>query len=88
MRADVHSFCEILGLDPLYLANEGLLVAFVPEKEADAAWRAMRAHPAGDAAEIIGRVTLNRPGTVTMNTVFGGARIVDMLIGEQLPRIC
>lgn len=88
LRRDVQGFCEILGLDPLYLANEGVLVAFVPEEQADAALRTMRGHPSGAAAAIIGVVTASRPGTVAMNTAFGGTRIVDMLIGEQLPRIC
>ncbi len=88
MRSDVQGFCEILGLDPLYLANEGVLVAFVPEEQADEALRAMQGHPSGVAAAIIGVVTADRPGTVAMNTAFGGTRIVDMLIGEQLPRIC
>ena len=88
MRSDVQGFCEILGLDPLYLANEGAFVAIVPEPEAQAALHVMRAHPAGENAAIIGAVTAERPGVVTMNTVLGGTRIVDMLIGEQLPRIC
>jgi hydrogenase expression/formation protein HypE len=88
MRDDVQGFCEILGLDPLYLANEGVLVAFVPNDEADAALDAMRAHPSGCDAEIIGQVTSGRPGTVLLNTTFGGTRVVDMLIGDQLPRIC
>ena len=88
LRRDVQGFCEILGLDPLYLANEGVLVAFVPAEQANAALRTMRDHPSGTAAAIIGVVTADRPGTVAMNTAFGGTRIVDMLIGEQLPRIC
>ena len=88
LRSDVEGFCEILGLDPLYLANEGVLVAFVPEEQADEALRTMRAQPSGEAAAIIGVVTDHRPGTVAMNNIFGGTRIVDMLIGEQLPRIC
>jgi hydrogenase expression/formation protein HypE len=88
MRTDVGGFCEILGLDPLYLANEGVLVAFVPEEQADRAVDAMRGHHFGEAAAIIGLVTAARPGVVSMNTMFGGSRIVDMLIGEQLPRIC
>lgn len=88
MRSDVQGFCEILGLDPLYLANEGVLVAFVAEEQADEALCAMRSHPSGVAAAIIGVVTADRPGVVAMNTAFGGTRIVDMLIGEQLPRIC
>jgi hydrogenase expression/formation protein HypE len=89
LRADVAGFCEILGLDPLYLANEGLLVAIVPPPhQIDAALHAMRAHPTGAAAAAIGTVVAERPGIVAMNTNFGGTRIVDMLIGEQLPRIC
>jgi hydrogenase expression/formation protein HypE len=88
LRADVVGFCEILGLDPLYLANEGLLVAIVPADQADAALCAMRALPSGAAATVIGKVVAERPGIVAMNTTFGGTRIVDMLIGEQLPRIC
>lgn len=88
LRTEVKGVCEILGLDPLYLANEGTLVLFAPAGEADAAVAAMRGHPAGRDATIIGRATDNRPGTVVMNTVFGGGRIVDMLVGEQLPRIC
>jgi hydrogenase expression/formation protein HypE len=88
IREDVKAFCEILGLDPLYLANEGKLVAVVPQEEADAALFAMRAHPLGTGAAIIGRVHAGEAGRVTMRTVFGGRRIVDMLVGEQLPRIC
>ncbi len=63
-------------------------MAFVAEEETDAALSAMLSHPAGCDAKVIGLVTAARPGTVTMNTLFGGTRIVDMLIGEQLPRIC
>ena len=85
---EVKAFCEILGLDPLYLANEGKIVAIVPADEADAALAALRAHPLGERAAIIGRVQSGELGRVTMRTVFGGRRIVDMLVGEQLPRIC
>jgi hydrogenase expression/formation protein HypE len=88
LREEVKGACEILGLDPLYLANEGKLVAIVPRDGADAVLSAMRAHPSGAGAAIIGEVTDRRPGMVTMQTVFGGERIVDMLVGEQLPRIC
>ena len=88
LRAEVKGFCEILGLDPLYLANEGKIVCIVPETDADAALAAMRAHALGREAAVIGRVTDERPGRVVMHTVFGGNRIVDMLVGEQLPRIC
>jgi len=88
LREEVKGFCEILGLDPLYLANEGKLVCIVPAAEADAALAALRAHPLGAEAARIGRITDGRAGRVVMQTVFGGSRIVDMLIGEQLPRIC
>ena len=88
LRAEVKGMCEILGLDPLYLANEGTLVLFVPEAEAEAALAAMRALPAGREAKIIGRAVPRRTTPVTMRTAFGGSRIVDMLVGEQLPRIC
>ncbi|RAP42894.1 hydrogenase expression/formation protein HypE [Rhodovulum viride] len=88
LRDEVKGLCEILGLDPLYLANEGTLVLFVPEAEAEAALAAMRARPEGRGAVIIGRATAEHPGQVRMRTAFGGARIVDMLVGEQLPRIC
>ena len=80
--------CEILGLDPLYLANEGTLVLFVPPEEAEAALAAMRATPAGRDAVTIGKAVDKHPRTVVMQTLFGGGRIVDMLVGEQLPRIC
>ncbi|WP_425101312.1 hydrogenase expression/formation protein HypE [Tropicibacter sp. S64] len=88
MRAEVKGLCEILGLDPLYLANEGTLVLFVPEADAEAALAAMRAMPEGAGAVAIGRVLDGEAGRVTMRTAFGGARIVDMLVGDQLPRIC
>ncbi len=88
LREEVKGACEILGLDPLYLANEGRLVAVVPPDGADAVLAAMRAHPSGSSAAIIGEVTDERRGMVTMQTIFGGERIVDMLVGEQLPRIC
>lgn len=88
LRPEVNGFCEILGLDPLYLANEGKLVAIVPANQADAALQAVRAHSLGNDAQIIGEVLMDEPGRVTMRTVFGGMRIVDMLVGEQLPRIC
>jgi hydrogenase expression/formation protein HypE len=88
LREAVKGFCEILGLDPLYLANEGRLVAIVPPTEADRAIAAMRAHPLGAGACRIGLVTERRPRQVVMHTVLGGQRIVDMLVGDQLPRIC
>ncbi len=88
LREEVKGFCEILGLDPLYLANEGKLVLVLPENQAEAALAEMRSHPAGRQAAAIGRVTSAPEGTVVMKTLFGGARVVDMLVGEQLPRIC
>ncbi len=88
LRAEVKGVCEILGLDPLYLANEGTLVLFVPEREAAGALAAMRAHPAGRESRVIGKAVAGHPGRVVMQTLFGGGRIVDMLVGEQLPRIC
>jgi hydrogenase expression/formation protein HypE len=88
LREEVRGFCEILGLDPLYLANEGKIVAAVPAGEVDAALAALRAHPLGHGAALIGRAVPGEAGRVTMLTVFGGRRIVDMLVGEQLPRIC
>ncbi|GHE01092.1 hydrogenase assembly protein HupF [Defluviimonas sp. 20V17] len=88
LRTEVKGVCEILGLDPLYLANEGTLVLFVPEAQADAALAVMRATEAGAGAVAVGRATQTHPGRVVMQTVFGGGRIVDMLVGEQLPRIC
>jgi len=88
IREEVKGFCEILGLDPLYLANEGKMVCVAPEEQARAALDAMRANGLGREAAIIGRVTEQRAGRVVMQTTFGGRRIVDMLVGEQLPRIC
>jgi hydrogenase expression/formation protein HypE len=88
LRREVRGFCEILGLDPLYLANEGKLVAVVPEPQLGAALAALRAHPLGRDAVAIGAVCEGEAGRVTMRTFTGGTRIVDMLVGEQLPRIC
>lgn len=88
LRAEVKGVCEILGLDPLYLANEGTLVLFVPPDQVDAALAAMRATSAGKGAAVIGKASKDHPGRVTMRTLFGGQRLVDMLVGEQLPRIC
>lgn len=88
LRPEVKGVCEILGLDPLYLANEGTLVLFVPPDQVEAALAAMRAMPAGRGAVAIGTAQDNHPGRVSMRTLFGGQRLVDMLVGEQLPRIC
>lgn len=84
----VRGACEILGLDPLYLANEGKLVAIVPRAAGDAVLAAMRAHPTGREAAIVGEVIDGPAGAVVLQTAFGGERMVDMLVGEQLPRIC
>ena len=84
----VRGACEILGLDPLYVANEGKLIAFVPPGEAEVVLRAMRFHPYGRDAVIVGEVVAKHPGTVVMKSTIGGSRVVDMLSGEQLPRIC
>jgi hydrogenase expression/formation protein HypE len=88
VRETVRGACEILGLDPLYLANEGRLIAVVPAADANRVIAAMRADPAGVDAVIIGEVTREPSGMVVMETAFGGERIVDVLVGEQLPRIC
>jgi hydrogenase expression/formation protein HypE len=85
---DVRAACEVLGLDPLYVANEGILLAFVPQAEADRALRIMRMHPLGIGAEQIGRVLDSHAGVVALRTSLGGTRIVDLLPGDQLPRIC
>jgi hydrogenase expression/formation protein HypE len=84
----VRGACEVLGLDPLYVANEGKLVAIVPAASAEAVLAAMRRHPLGAEAAIIGEVVARHSGLVTMHTPFGTTRIVDMLPGDQLPRIC
>lgn len=88
VRPDVAGACEILGIDPLYVANEGKLIAVVPADQAEAVLAAMRAHEHGREATIIGTVVADHPGLVAMKTGFGAERIVDMPVGEQLPRIC
>jgi hydrogenase expression/formation protein HypE len=88
IREEVRGACEMLGLDPLYVANEGKLVAIVGAEDADAVLDAMRSHPLGRNAQRIGTVTDTHPGWVSMRTVLGTTRIVDMLAGDQLPRIC
>ncbi len=88
VRPEVRAACEILGLDPLYVANEGKLIAVVPAEEADRLVRVMRAHPLGRHSALIGQVVAEHPGMVTMRSVIGGERIVTLLTGEQLPRIC
>jgi hydrogenase expression/formation protein HypE len=84
----VRAACEMLGLDPLHVANEGKLVAMVPAAATEAVLRAMRALPEGAEAVEIGRVVADHPAMVTVRTIVGSQRIVDMLVGEQLPRIC
>lgn len=88
VRDEVRGMCEILGLDPLYLANEGKVLAAVPADKADEVLACMRAHPAGAHSSIIGEVSEKPSGRVLLQTAFGGERVVDMLVGEQLPRIC
>src|SRR5690606_16965247 len=80
--------CEMLGIDPLYVACEGRFLAVVPADEADAALAALRDHPLGAGAAIIGEITEQPAATVALRTDFGGTRIVDMLVGDPLPRIC
>lgn len=88
VRPQVAAACELLGLDPLYVANEGKLICICPAAEAEHLLAAMRAHPLGPEAAIIGTVTADENGFVEMQTRFGGSRVVDWLAGEQLPRIC
>jgi hydrogenase expression/formation protein HypE len=88
VRSDVQGACEILGLDPLYVANEGRLLLFVSHDDADKVLFAMRANPLGTESAVIGEVTPDPSGIVVMTTRIGGNRVVDMLSGEQLPRIC
>ena len=88
VRPEVRGVCELLGIDPLYVACEGQMVAIVPGAAAQAALQALRAHPLGQQAAIIGTVKDEPPGLVLLKTQFGGTRIVDMLVGDPLPRIC
>lgn len=88
VRTEVRGVSEILGLDPLYLANEGKLLAIVPHQAVEDLLAVMRRHPAGAASACIGRVSEAPVGSVILQTRLGGERIVDMLVGEQLPRIC
>jgi hydrogenase expression/formation protein HypE len=80
--------CDMLGIDPLYVANEGKFVAVLPADEAEAAVAALRSHPLGAAAVIVGEIVEQPEGVVALRTAFGGSRIVDMLVGDPLPRIC
>ncbi|OFZ78965.1 MAG: hydrogenase expression/formation protein HypE [Bdellovibrionales bacterium RIFOXYD1_FULL_53_11] len=88
VRDDVAGACELLGFDPLYVANEGKIVLIVPSADADSVAAALRKIPIGAGAAIIGRVTGDHAGTVSLRTAVGGHRIVDMLAGDMLPRIC
>jgi hydrogenase expression/formation protein HypE len=88
VRENVRGACEILGLDPLYVANEGKLLVFVAREHAERVLDTMRADECGLESTIIGEVVSDHPGVVVMRTRIGGSRIVDMLSGEQLPRIC
>jgi hydrogenase expression/formation protein HypE len=85
---EVKGACEILGLDPLYVANEGKLLAIVAPEDVDSTLTALLADPLGKKAAVIGEVVDEHPGFVMMKTRVGGTRVVDMLSGEQLPRIC
>lgn len=88
LAEEVRGACEILGFDPLYVANEGKMLAIVRPTAADAALAALRAHPLGRQAAMIGEVVADHPGKVFLRSRIGGLRVVDMLSGEQLPRIC
>jgi hydrogenase expression/formation protein HypE len=88
VRPEVRGACEMLGLDPLYVANEGKLIAVVPPTDTDRLVAAMRAHPLGRDAAIIGEVVAEHPGLVILRSLVGGDRVVTLLAGEQLPRIC
>jgi hydrogenase expression/formation protein HypE len=88
VRGEVRAACEMLGLDPLYVANEGKLIAVAAPDQAEGLLDVMRHHPLGKSAAIIGQVVDLHPGMVTMHSIVGGERVVTMLAGEQLPRIC
>jgi hydrogenase expression/formation protein HypE len=88
MRPEVKGAGEILGIDPMYVANEGVLVAFVAPDRADAALQALQSLPEGQDAAVIGEVRAEPPGRVLARTTFGGHRLIDMLVGDPLPRIC
>jgi hydrogenase expression/formation protein HypE len=88
VKPDVHSACELLGMDPIYVANEGKLIAIVAAHAAEAVLARMRSHALGADAAIIGTVTAKHPGMLVARTGIGGTRVIPMQIGEQLPRIC
>jgi len=88
VRPEVRGAAELLGIDPMYVACEGRLVAVVDGEQVGQALEALRAHPLGGQAAVIGKVTDGPAGIVTLRTAFGGSRIVDLLVGDPLPRIC
>jgi hydrogenase expression/formation protein HypE len=88
INSQVEALCELMGLDPLYIANEGKLVAIVGKDHVKKVLSAMKGDSRGKDAAIIGEVVAENPGSVLMKTKIGGTRIVDMLTGEPLPRIC
>ncbi|MFN8207643.1 MAG: AIR synthase-related protein [Bacteroidales bacterium] len=88
VRDEVYGICEILGLDPMYIANEGKLVVILPEEDAAKALEIMKSFPEGKDAAIIGRVVTEHPRLVRLKTPLGTSRVLDMISGEQLPRIC
>jgi hydrogenase expression/formation protein HypE len=88
IRDQVRAVCDLLGFDPYYLANEGKLVAFVPEGESDTVLKAMQKQPLGKESAVIGKVTAKNPGKVLLHTPIGGHRLLEPLSGEQFPRIC
>lgn len=88
IRREVHAACEMLGLDPLYVASEGKLIAVVPPADAERLLSVMRGHPLGRNAALIGEVAAEHPGMVLLRSLVGGERVVTLLAGEQLPRIC
>ena len=88
VRDEVRGACELLGLDPLHIANEGQFLAVVAAEQAEAALDALRATPGGQEAELIGEISEQPAGAVLVTTLYGGSRIVDMLVGDPLPRIC
>jgi hydrogenase expression/formation protein HypE len=88
LAQEIKAICEILGLDPLYIANEGKVIIFAPKEKHERVLKIMNSHPLGEKASIIGEVVEENPGRVIMKTSIGSNRVVDMLSGEQLPRIC
>jgi len=88
VREEVQGACDLLGFDPFYLANEGKLVAFIPQEKTESVLKAMKADPLGEESVIIGKVTDENPGKVLLRTNIGGHRLLEPLSGEQFPRIC